>query len=151
MSQTQTPTRHALHDLGYLGHYLHVHTGGRNGRQRTLMRLLDEGPITQRSLLDQSGVSSATLSETLAKLEAEGLLVKERSREDRRQLVLTLTDEGREAARRAWRERLDFEERAFSCLTAGELDALVRTLDRVRDQWQQEQEAKKGDDACKRS
>ena len=98
MSQTQTPTRRALHDLGYLGHYLHVHTGGRNGRQRTLMRLLDEGPITQRSLLDQSGVSSATLSETLAKLEAEGLLVRERSREDRRQLVLTLTDEGREAA-----------------------------------------------------
>ena len=133
MSQTQTPTRHALHDLGYLGHYLHVHTGGRNGRQRTLMRLPDDGPIT------------------LAKLEAEGLLVRERSREDRRQLVLTLTDEGREAARRAWRERLDFEERAFSCLTAGELDALVRMLDRVRDQWQQEQEAKKGGDACKRS
>ena len=107
--------------------------------------------MTQRDLQEASCITSASLSEVVAKLEAEGLLSRERSETDRRQLTLTLTDEGRRRARDFIESRREFERRAFDCLTPAERDHLLETLDRVAERWEQIEAQGREEAACSRS
>ena len=119
-----------MRNFGYFGYYLHVHWGGRNGKQHILVELLaHDGRMTQRELQEASCITSASLSEVIAKLEAEGLLARERS--------VTLTEAGFERARRLVRTRAEFEERAFDFLSPAERARLAETLDRVAQRWQE--------------
>ena len=141
-----TSTR-ILRNFGYFGYFLHMHWGGRNGKQHILLELLaHDGEMTQRDLQEASCITSASLSEVIAKLEAEGLVTRERSETDRRQLTVTLTSEGELRAREVVRTRAEFEECAFDCLTEGERDELVDLLDRVAAHWMQLEKDKKGDE-----
>ena len=127
-----------MRNFGYFGYYLHVHWGGRNGKQHILVELLaHDGRMTQRELQEASCITSASLSEVIAKLEAEGLLARERSETDRRQLPVTLTEAGFERARKLVRTRAEFEERAFDFLSPAERERLAETLDRVAQRWQE--------------
>ena len=142
MCDSEGGTRHPstemriLRNFGYFGYYLHMHWGGRNGKQHILVELLaHEGRMTQRDLQEASCITSASLSEVIAKLEAEGLVTRERSETDRRQLTVTLTPEGDLRAREVVRTRNEFERRAFDCLTDEETQGLVALLDRVAARW----------------
>lgn len=135
--QLESPNRRVLHDFGYFGHYLWMHRGGRGGRQHVLKTILAQGGrMTQRELLCSSAITSASLSEVVSKLEAEGLVTRERSERDRRQVTLTLTPAGVDRATEVVRERERFEEEALSCLTEGEVLELLDMLDRIFDHWQ---------------
>ena len=135
-SSPSTETR-IMRNFGYFGYYLHVHWGGRNGKQHILVELLSNGSeMTQRDLQEASCITSASLSEVIAKLEAEGLVTRERSVTDRRQLTVTLT-------------RAEFESRAFDCLDAEERERLVETLDRVAARWAELESAEKGEKSDK--
>lgn len=125
-----------IHELGYFGHYLHVHEGGRGGK-RTVLCLLHkcDGRITQRELLERTNLSPASISEVLAKLEAEHLIRRRPFEADRRQLSVELTRTGREAARHVRKERSDFERSALSCLTEQEQVVLDRLLGRLVTHW----------------
>lgn len=128
--------RHVLHDLGYFGHYLHVNAGGRSGQQHILVKLRKNGDhMTQRDLQEISHISSGSLSEVLAKLEGAGLIRRTRSDEDRRQLDIVLTDEGRLQADEHIEWRRDFESRALSCLSDEEQAQLIAMLDRLAEHW----------------
>lgn len=141
-----------LRRLGYFGYYLHTHWGGRNGKQHILVELLaHDGCMTQRDLQEASCITSASLSEVVTKLETEGLLSRERSETDRRQLTLTLTDEGRRRARNFIESRREFERLAFDCLTPEERDHLLETLDRVAGRWEEIEAEKREEAACSRS
>ena len=141
-----------LRRLGYFGYYLHTHWGGRNGKQHILVELLaHDGCMTQRDLQEASCITSASLSEVVTKLETEGLLSRERSETDRRQLTLTLTDEGRRRARNFIESRREFERLAFDCLTPEERDHLLETLDRVAGRWDEIEAEKREEAACSRS
>lgn len=141
-----------LRRLGYFGYYLHTHWGGRNGKQHILVDLLaHDGCMTQRDLQEASCITSASLSEVVAKLEAEGLISRERSETDRRQLTLTLTDEGRRRARAFIESRREFERTAFDCLSSDEKDRLLDTLDRVAERWEEIEAEKREEAACNRS
>lgn len=141
-----------LRRLGYFGYYLHTHWGGRNGKQHILVDLLaHDGCMTQRELQEASCITSASLSEVVTKLETEGLLSRERSETDRRQLTLTLTDEGRHRARDFIESRREFEGLAFDCLTPAERDRLLETLDRVAERWEEIEAEKREEAACSRS
>ena len=99
-NETVSLARRVLHNLGYFGHFLHIHAGGRSGQQHILVKLYKSGNhMTQRELQEQSCISSASLSEVLAKLEGAGLIERTRSDEDRRQLDIELTDLGTDHAR----------------------------------------------------
>lgn len=133
--------RRILFDLGYFGHYLHLHTGGRSGKQHILTKLLKEdGHLTQQELLESSGVSSAALSEVLGKLESEGLVERRRSEGDRRQLEVRLTSEGRFRAHKLESRRDRFEEEAVSALSEEEQRRLLAMLDRMAARWQEIEE-----------
>ena len=141
-----TSTR-ILRNFGYFGYFLHMHWGGRNGKQHILLELLaHDGEMTQRDLQEASCITSASLSEVIAKLEAEGLVTRERSETDRRQLTVTLTPEGERKAHEVVRTRAEFEARAFDCLTEDERTELANVLDRVAAHWMQLERDKKGDE-----
>ena len=141
-----------LRKLGYFGYYLHQHWGGRNGKQHILVELLaHDGLMTQRDLQEASCITSASLSEVVTKLEAEGLLSRERSETDRRQLTLTLTDEGTRRARAFVESRLRFEKEAFGCLSAEETSELLDLLDRLSAHWEQIEARNREETACSKN
>ena len=141
-----------LRKLGYFGYYLHQHWGGRNGKQHILVELLaHDGRMTQRELQEASCITSASLSEVVTKLEAEGLLSRERSETDRRQLTLTLTDEGTRRARSFVESRMEFEKEAFGCLDADETEGLLDLLDRLSAHWEKIEAKRREEASCSRN
>lgn len=137
MQQKEEPlSRRILHDLGFFGHYLHVHAGGRSGKQHTLAKLhMSGGKLSQRELQEHSHISSAALSEVLSKLECEGLITRSRSDEDRRQMDVALTEEGIAQAIMHKREFEAFESECLSCLSEEERLQLLDMLDRLAEHW----------------
>ena len=128
--------RHVLHDLGFFGHYLHVNAGGRSGQQHLVVKLYrNDGHMTQRDLQESAGISSGSMSEVVAKLEAAGLIVRSRSDEDRRQQEITLTSKGRERAEVLIERHRAFEEECLACLDDDERLQLVGLLDRLVEHW----------------
>lgn len=104
--------------------------------------------MTQRDLQFFSRIASGSLSELLAKLEAEGLITRLRSEADRRQLTITLTPAGEARAREVLRSWDEFDETAMACLEDDEVAQLADTLDRLADHWQRLEEERKGEAAC---
>lgn len=146
-----TVERHILRDLGFFGHYLHLHRGGRNGKDHILLALRkNDSKMTQRALQERSCITSASLSEVVAKLEAEGLVTRTRQEEDRRQLTVALTPEGEARADEvivAWNEQ---DERLLSALDQDERAQLVGLLDRLAEHWMELDRVQRGEDACRK-
>jgi len=134
--QDWTREHRILHDLGFFGHYLHVNVGGRSGKQHILMKLDKAGgSLSQRELQEHSDISAAALSEVLAKLEAEGLVERARSQEDRRQMMVSLTPEGAERAIMMHKRFEEFERECVVCLDEDEQEQLLGLLDRMAEHW----------------
>ncbi|MDD5800739.1 MAG: MarR family transcriptional regulator [Coriobacteriales bacterium] len=134
--RTATLEHRVLHDLGYFGHYLFVHAGGRGGKQRVLARLYrHDGRLPQRSLIEHSGNSPAALSEVLSKLEAEGLIQRTRSHVDRRQLDVVLTQKGSQIAHDIEQDQQEFERQSLAPLSDAQKSDLVQMLDQLVAHW----------------
>lgn len=155
-AEPETPGLRILHDLGYFGYFLHMHRGGRSGKQHVLVWLLKSGgTMAQRDLQEASPITSASLSEILTKLEGEGLVTRLRSETDRRQQTIALTEAGEAKAREAVSVRRAFDERALACLTEEEVTDLADKLDRLADHWHdlevEHERKRKEEDACSKS
>lgn len=134
--QNLTTGNRILHDLGFFGHFMHFNVGGRSGKQHILAKLHKAGgQLSQRELQERSGISSAALSEVLSKLEGEGLIERTRSEEDRRQMQITLTEEGVQRAVQLKADFDRFESECLSCLSEGEQLELLGLLDRLAEHW----------------
>ena len=81
--------------LGACGRFLHYKMGEKAGRRRIFTILSKAKELPQRELQDILGICSGSLSEILAKMEADGFLEKAKSKTDGRQLNLRLTDAGK--------------------------------------------------------
>ena len=147
----ETTEQRILHLLGYLGHYMYVMRGGLGGKQHVLKTLLLQGGMTQRELLEQLHTSSASLSEVLGKLEREGLVERGRSMADKRQLEVSLTEAGRDAAAGMVREEKEFEKNSLDVLTKEETVDLLSRLDVIFDHWRELEKQKKEESLCKKN
>ena len=127
-----------LKGLGYCGHYMHFHGGGRSGRIPILC-MIDRhgGQISQQELGSCFELKAGSLSEILSKLEASGLIERTRDPKDRRQLFIHLTDEGCAEAQRAHEARERFRQKAFTALTEEEQEQLIDMLERIRVTWEE--------------
>ncbi|MCD8005990.1 MAG: MarR family transcriptional regulator [Oscillospiraceae bacterium] len=67
----------------------------------TMMVLWEYGQMNVRELGDRLYLDSGTLTPLLKKLESKGLIQRERSDKDERNLIVTLTDEGVELREKA--------------------------------------------------
>lgn len=127
-----------LTGLGYCGHYMHFHRGGRSGRAPILCLLEKHGStMSQQALGASFDLKAGSLSEILSKMEGGGLITRTRDPQDRRQLTVCLTEAGAEAARLETEARIRFRTRAFSNLSAEEQEQLADLLDRVRTRWEE--------------
>ena len=70
-------------------------------RHRALSVILAIEPCTMSELADYSAVDRTTLTRTVDQLVDSGLVERATPREDRRQVLLTLTDQGRRTCRRS--------------------------------------------------
>ena len=124
--------------LGFCGHYLHFHGGGRSGREPVLCVLAKHGgQMSQQELGSFFEIKPGSLSEILAKIEAAGLIERTRDPEDRRQLFVHITDAGKREAEAAERGRRAFQMKAFACLSVEEQEQLAAMLEKIRNSWEE--------------
>ncbi|KAJ9431106.1 MULTISPECIES: MarR family transcriptional regulator [Enterobacterales] len=96
-----------------------------------MLVLWNQDDVTVSEIGEQLFLDSATLTPLLKRLESAGLLRRQRSRQDERQVVVTLTDEGR-----ALREKAESIPEAIQCATACDDQAMASLkgqLDELRD------------------
>lgn len=97
------------------------------GRILALLKLRDG--ISTKELSYLLGVSISSLNELLLKLEKGGYITREPSEQDRRVMLVKLTDKGRDEKQTA---AFDFDD-VFSCLADEEQRTLGDYLDRIID------------------
>lgn len=98
---------------------------------RIMNLLWAAGPLEARQLGTLSGASRATISSLLGTLERDGLVVRDRSEEDRRQVLVRLTEDGRTRLRDGLVAQAERDRAWFAVLDAGEqaqLNSLLRKL-----------------------
>ncbi|EET62830.1 transcriptional regulator, MarR family [Marvinbryantia formatexigens DSM 14469] len=130
----------SLQELLIRAGYIAERKSGRQRGQNRILRILLENPkMSQRALQERLGIEPGSMSEILAKLEEKGFLVKEKDENDRRRMILTLTEEGKAVAgaESGNGEKPDKEE-IFSSLTPDEQKRLKEMLRKLLTQWRME-------------
>lgn len=90
------------------------------------------GPITPGTIAERAIVSSASATSVLDTLERRGLLIRRPHPEDRRKLVIELTDEGRAMIDQILPGVHKLETRVMAALTKTERAQLLRLLGKVQ-------------------
>ena len=103
---------------------------GRGGQGRVLALLAMNPEISQRELTYLLRLSRQALAELLTKLEQKGLIERTQSEADRRTMLVTLTDSGREAAQKI-DERMQEPSTLLDSLDDDEVARLADYLGRI--------------------
>lgn len=119
-----------LHQISYL-----MQTQEKfRGQGRLLVLLNRYGALTQRELIELTGRRSATLSEQLEGMEKSGLILRRKNEQDKRNVDVELTEQGKLAAAKALQNRQAYADELFAAVPqrkkqqlAGLLDALLHT------------------------
>ena len=128
-------THRIIGNLRMCGHFLYFKMGDRAGRRRIFAALLHNGPMPQKEIQDMLGIKSGSISEILAKIEAEGFIEREKNEKDKRQVNLKLTKEGR---RQAALMRETFDRRAeimMDCFSDEEKTEFMLMLEKLNEHW----------------
>ena len=127
---------HIVDMLGFCGHWLHFKGGGRSG-SAPILRLLSSrgGQLAQRELMESFELKAGSLSEVLSKLERQGLIERTRDEQDRRQLIVRLTELGSTKAAEERERRKAFLVEGLSCLDTDERSTLEDLLERITNHW----------------
>jgi DNA-binding MarR family transcriptional regulator len=105
---------------------------GLRPRHLRLLVLVDRAKrISQRELGEQLGMDPGNLARVLEALEADGLLDRPRSEDDRRQRLVRLTAAGRKLLKRAVRATARIDERALESLPASQRDRYYELTHRI--------------------
>lgn len=107
--------------------------------------LQENGRMSQKELTGILERRAATLSEQLENMEKSGLIRREVSASDRRNLDIMLTPEGEQAAVEARQERERMADELFGILTGEEKEQLYPLLEKLADAWAAD-EAKQGEE-----
>lgn|GEM_PF-3567546 len=75
--------------------YLQKKIGITGTQLSVLLALADESPLPASKISQKIHLSAATLSGTMVRLEAGGLITRGKNADDRRQILIHLTDKGR--------------------------------------------------------
>ena len=122
-------------NLRDIGHILHHSSEGKGSQKRILVVLQRSGSVPQSLLTEHLGIQPGSASEVLAKMEEAGLIRRTVSAEDRRAVLVELTDAGIAAAEQACRERESRKETLFSVLSEEEQRALLVLLEKLNADW----------------
>ena len=106
---------------------------GLTAPQLTVIKLLEQlGDLSLSSLSSRIKAQNSTVTGIIDRMEREGWVVRERSQEDRRIVLIRLTDQGRELAESIEVEPMAIFRDALGSLSREELDQLFRILERLQ-------------------
>jgi DNA-binding MarR family transcriptional regulator len=98
----------------------------------TVITLVNANPnMTQKQLSQAINVSPPNLATLLDRLEARGLVQRQRNPNDKRSQTLVLTTEGRSLCKKADKTVLELENEATSMLSDAERAELLRLLQKI--------------------
>ena len=119
--------------LGKCGHYLYHRPYHGRGQGRILKMLSGQEEVTQKELQETLGIQAGSVSEIISKLEARGLVARERDDADKRRVLLRITEEGKK------RVETDFDEGKtedlYGVLSEEEQETLKGLLGRLLESW----------------
>jgi len=98
------------------------------GQEVLLLELAEQGPRSQVQLAQASGCEPPTITNSVRKLEAAGLVVRRASPTDGRVTIVELSDRGQQLVPRLKTAWQDLAERTVAQLDDEPLDPLVHTL-----------------------
>jgi DNA-binding MarR family transcriptional regulator len=114
---------------------------GRNPRHaqiRTLMQIAKGEEVTAGSLAKRAELSPGAMTALLDQLEADGVIARRRSETDRRQVIVTLTESGRESVaakgamwERYWHDALAEHSEAELLAAARVMSTIATMLDGI--------------------
>ena len=102
-----------------------------HGRVRLMNMLKENGELSQKEIAEKLDIRPQSLSELLVKMESDGFISRRQDKDDKRVIVVALTEKGEEqlvVLRQANREHA---EKLFSPLTDDEKDALIAILKKL--------------------
>ncbi|ATW47220.1 MarR family transcriptional regulator [Streptomyces peucetius subsp. caesius ATCC 27952] len=100
-------------------------------RAGVLWALFHDGPMTQRALATQLGVTPRNVTGLLDALQEDGMVVREAHPTDRRAMLVSLTKEGRSVTSALRGGRDELAAMLFADVPADRLDAFTVTLTQV--------------------
>ena len=116
---------------------------GINLSYRPFIHFLNEHDgVTQLDLVRATHLAAPTVSVTLQKMEQEGLITRKTDSSDQRQLLVSITQAGRELHDRAREQIVKTEDQALAGITPEERQTLLAILTRMRDNLIEERSAK---------
>lgn len=124
-----------LEALELCGHFLYHRRGGKHGQARILRILSAKNSLSQRKVQDVLGIKSGSVSEILGKMEADGLIWREKDETDKRNQLLHLTEKGRAQAQENARRLQKQNEILFSGLSEEEQKLLYQLLTKLLENW----------------
>lgn len=98
------------------------------GQFPVLVELWQEDGLTQKQLLDRLDVEQATLANTLARMERDGLIQRERHPNDKRAQIITLTGKGRELEQSALHAVAEADAELFSGFRRFERELMIEYM-----------------------
>lgn len=101
------------------------------GQGRLLVLLAEHEPISQRDLAGLMQIRPASLCELLSKLEKNGHISRHAQEQDRRSMVVSLTEQGRLLADLTRQDRRLYADSLFKVLDAEERATLQTLLDKL--------------------
>lgn len=107
----------------------------KRGQGRLLVLLQNNGPLTQKDLILRTGRKSSTLSEQLESMEKEGLVLRKKDPDDRRNICVELTKLGQKAVLHTKSERSDYADELFGMLTDKQKLSLITELEQLVKEW----------------
>jgi DNA-binding MarR family transcriptional regulator len=120
--------RHAI-KLMARAHHSQGHA--QHAQAHVLAILKERESINQRELLEMLNVRSASLSEILGKLERNSFITKKRSDQDKRNFIISVTEQGRAVTEDHKREHLQNAEAIFAPLSTDERQQLGQLLNKI--------------------
>ena len=105
------------------------------GPQLTVLKGLEQiGSLSLTELSERIRAQNSTVTGIIDRMEREGLVVRERSTEDRRVVQIRLTEKGAEIAKDISVEPMEVFREALKTLTGAEVKELLRILKKVASQ-----------------
>lgn len=126
----------ALHRI-----FHHLHRHGSHAQDKVLALLSKRRALSQRELLAGMGIRPASLSELLGKLEKNGAIRRERDRRDKRNVIVTLTEQGVHEFTDRRRNMHTGMRELFAPLNEEEQAQLTALLSKLVTAWEAEQGA----------
>lgn len=105
--------------------------GGSAGTMPVFFALIDGGAQTQAELARWAAVEQPTMANTLARMDRDGLIVREPSPDDRRTAQVRLTPLGLELARVALRAAVETNDMALAAFRPAERAQFLNLLKRM--------------------